>query len=521
MMIRPLRNDSDFIGILDRRLFILGVFFLLLALNPGEEPRGDAAARFSVTKQLLTDGRLHLSSPATEWTLIETPKGWTSYFAIGQTLLFVPFEAAGNVLSRLSPSDIAPHVRTIPMNYLYSPLVGVAYVLALLSLLEAFGLSARVAAVVSLLFTFTTVSAHYVAQSFQEEAIASVFICLSMRAALFWRKSLESRHIFAAGLFFATAVLFRLNAAIVLVSLVFFLVPGLRALGWWSPRASQSVAAFLLGALGPAAVHVLFAYLRFGRLFSTGYDRIGDTVPLVLWLPVQFDVVWSLLFGLGKGLFIFSPLLVIALWGIWIDRARLALYGIACLAALACNVILSASFFAPDGCWAWGPRYQVHLLPLFAYPAWVGIRDLLGRRMGAPIVAIVVGLGLCFQGSALLAPDRLEYNQLPINQWTTTQNTEVGCRVILERQFAMRFGNLVTVLRAAGNGRLPTEIKDPAIPRDFGNLWVYRLVFKYPGWVRVAAIFLWLVIVTAAVTCLYRALSARGLFLSYKQIAKN
>ncbi len=352
--------------------------------------------------------------------------GWTSYFGIGQTLLFIPFEIAGKAFSLLSPTGFASGVRRhFPLIYLYCPLVGVAYFLAMASLLKAFGLSARAAAIASLLFTFCSLSAHYVAQSFQEEGITSVFVCLCLGAALRWRHSGESRHAFQAGLFSASMLLFRSNAFFVFIPLVVLFAQGLRTIGLVSYRARQSVGAALLGALAPAAIYALFAYLRFGNPFSTGYEFI----PLVLWQPLQFEVVVSLLFGLGKGLFIFSPLLAISLWGMWIDRARLALYGIACLAALAGNVILSASFFAPDGCWSWGPRYQVHLLPLFVYPAWVGMRDLLRRRVGVPIVGFALGLGLFFQLCALLAPDRLEYSKLPITQgWWKIQDARVRGR---------------------------------------------------------------------------------------------
>src|SRR5688572_27159363 len=103
------RSRLQLSGIRDRRFFIAGVFLLLLALGSGEEPLGDPGSRLVITKHLLTEGRLHLPSP--QRGLVETAKGWTSYFAIGQILLFVPFEIAGGVLSLLSPNALAPHVR--------------------------------------------------------------------------------------------------------------------------------------------------------------------------------------------------------------------------------------------------------------------------------------------------------------------------------------------------------------------------------------------------------------------------
>jgi hypothetical protein len=288
-------------------------------------------------------------------------------------------------------------------------------------------------------------------------------------------------------------------------------------MGMSSLRARLSLGAALLGTLGPAAVYALFSYLRFGNPLSTGYDHL----PIVLWQPLQLEAVRSLLLGLGKGLFIFSPLLIIALWGMWIERARLALYSIACLAALAGNVILSASFWAPDGCWSWGTRYQVHLLPLFAYPAWVGMRDLLGRRIGAPVVAIALGLGLFFQLCGLLAPFWREYVQVydqlrksvPIadssadSWWAPDDSVELeqSCWLVYERQFAMRLGNIASSIRAVGEGKESTFRMLRTFANLFANFWGLRMALDNSGWARMVVICTWLGIVVGAATCLYGA----------------
>ena len=125
----------------DRRLFIFGIFLLLLALGTVDGPRGDASWRLVITEQMLAFGRLHL--PQWQPGLVQTPSGWTSYFAIGQTLLFIPFKVAGKIMSVLR----LPALPSFPITYLYCPLIGAAYFLALLALLEAFGLSARTAGV--------------------------------------------------------------------------------------------------------------------------------------------------------------------------------------------------------------------------------------------------------------------------------------------------------------------------------------------------------------------------------------
>ena len=487
----------------DRRLFILGVFLLLFALGTVEGPRGDAGWRLVVTGQILDFGRVHLPEQPQQLGLIETPSGWTSFSPIGQTLLFIPFEFAGKVLSVVLGDYRA---RAFPTTYLYCPLVGVGYFLALLGLLEAFGLSARAAGITSLVFTFCSLPAYYVAQSFQEEAIASIFVCLSLRAAQLWRRSPEKRYAFEAGLFGASIFLFRINGIIALIPVAVLFAQGLHAVGVGSSRARQTAAAALLGALGPAAVHAIFAYLRFGNPLSTGYEQIApdafDFIRPNAWLAFQIEAVMSLLFGLGKGLFIYSPLLAIALWGLWIKRARLAPYGIACLLALAGITIFTAKILpnALDGCWSWGARYQVHLLPLFAYPAWEGMCYLFARRMGRVLLATALGFGLFSQLCAMVGSDRVEYLQVLPN----TKLEEV-CQVVRKHQFTMRLANISSVIRLAGED---VKTKDPVLNTEFGTLWGLRLARNLTPWGKAAVVLTWLGMFAAAAACFHRALRA-------------
>ena len=58
----------------------------------------------------------------------------------------------------------------------------------------------------------------------------------------------------------------------------------------------------------------------------------------------------------------------------------------------------------------------MHLLPLFAYPAWEGMRYLFARRMGRVLLATALGFGLFSQLCAMVGSDRVEYLQvLPSN----------------------------------------------------------------------------------------------------------
>ena len=154
-----------------------------------------------------------------------------------------------------------------------------------------------------------------------------------------------------------------------------------------------------------------------------------------------------------------------------------------------------------DGCWSWGARYQVHLLPLFAYPAWEGMRYLFARRVGKVLLATALGFGLFSQLCAMVGSDRVEYLQvLPI------YNLERElCQVVREHQFAMRVSNISSVIRLAGED---VKTKDPVLNAEFGTLWGLRLARNLSPWGKAAVVLTWLGMFAGAAACFHRALRA-------------
>src|SRR5258708_1978977 len=68
---------------------------------------------------------------------------------------------------------------------------------------------------------------------------------------------------------------------------------------------------------------------------------------------------FTLLFGPDKGIFLFSPILLLGLFGIFEIRKKLNMeYGVL-IAILLVNLLIYASFGDPWGGWAYGPRYLI------------------------------------------------------------------------------------------------------------------------------------------------------------------
>lgn len=101
-----------------------------------------------------------------------------------------------------------------------------------------------------------------------------------------------------------------------------------------------------------------FNYLRFGNFSETGYTQ-----------EILFKEPWvgayGLLFSPGRGLFIYSPLLLLLFWGLRPAWRRLPHRYFWLIAALCLSYwLFYGSWFAWGGAWGWGPRFLLPILPL-------------------------------------------------------------------------------------------------------------------------------------------------------------
>jgi hypothetical protein len=122
----------------------------------------------------------------------------------------------------------------------------------------------------------------------------------------------------------------------------------------------------------PAAI-VVAAYdtLRFGAPWRTGYFFATFNHPLVAGL-------YGLLLSPAAGLFIYVPLLPIALVGLVLTMRRLPLLASTALVLLAVRIPVYAVWVGWSAYWVWGPRYLVPAMPVLA----VGLIEVCRRWSG-------------------------------------------------------------------------------------------------------------------------------------------
>jgi hypothetical protein len=142
-----------------------------------------------------------------------------------------------------------------------------------------------------------------------------------------------------------------------------------------------------------------FNYLRFATLLRpSGYTYSSDSTAGALTWGSPGAAFVSLLVSPGKGVIFFSPLLVLALFGIrgLFKRAPVLVSAIIATSLVHFIFISQLAFFGGD--WCWGPRYLLVLMPMWALTLPFAAQYL--RRPRPTIVALAT-LGLVIQLMAI------------------------------------------------------------------------------------------------------------------------
>ena len=140
------------------------------------------------------------------------------------------------------------------------------------------------------------------------------------------------------------------------------------------------------GFAGPFALFLAFEIVRFGRPFSSyGDQRFSHPF---------FDGLWRLTIGPNKGLVLYFPLFLLALFGIAFLSSRTETRGpaLAIGGTLAGFLAVYCGWWAWDGSGGWGPRFLVPLVPLLAAAAARAVTTRLTRIAG--MVLLLLGAGV-------------------------------------------------------------------------------------------------------------------------------
>lgn len=291
-------------------------------------------------------------------------------YGIAQSVLAVPLYLAGKALSAVVGEQFLHTLRLDTIQYYpltlsaYTKRFGVSFynlfvtaltVALVFALTRRIYKSEKVGIICALLYGVGTVALPQ-SKPFYSEGTAALFLLLCFFIQC--RGNLNTWDFLFAGCGMGMAILTRVDSVVAFPALGFFSL--YRAFdGVWHRRAALGKGLIRLLAFAlPVILAVVFIAgynnYRFGSVAATGYEDQDEGIqfgtPILVGLYGQ-------LFSAGKGLFIYSPVLVLLLWAVPRFVRKFPLEGLIILGVSLAYILVMSKWLNWAGGWCWGPRH--------------------------------------------------------------------------------------------------------------------------------------------------------------------
>ena len=394
-------------------LFLLALVAALLAfvVQSGELGTADTMHRLQTTHWLWTSEPQVFPNEYPEFGLHGRGGQIFSWYGIGQSLLMLPADlvatwiASWHIFARYQDD---PAVRSIVVSYTTSILLSVLTALVAFRFLRQlrFQISESIWGVLALLFCTTHL--HYT-QNMQENNYIMLLTLAGFSYQYEWLRSGSNRALLIGSCALGLNLLTRVTTGLDLMAAGIFLLLVLRMEKMSGRGIRQRSLAYCKIAVPVYAVFGLverwYSSYRFGSWTQTYIpifareSRLQDpTLPENFpWSTPLHEGVLGALFKPEKSIFLFDPLLVLALIMLvllWKRlRPEIRAYAVTSLLLLTAYMFFYARYTYWAGDFAWGDRYvstSVEMVALLSVPLLLSYRASFGRWMWRGGVALIV-----------------------------------------------------------------------------------------------------------------------------------
>jgi hypothetical protein len=499
-------------------LLCLVAGLLAFVVQSGELGTADTMHRLQTTHWLWTSQPQVFPNEYPEFGLHGRGGQLYSWYGIGQSLVMLPADWVGTWIAGwkvFSGYGDDPAVRSIVVSYSTSILVNVLTALIGFHLLRQLRFSVRESVLGVLALVFCTTHLHYT-QNMMENNYIMLLTLAGFSFQYEWLRTGNQRALFVGSAALGLNLLTRLTTGLDLMAAGAFILLvlwfeqvrgrhlGQRLLAYC--RVAVPVYAFFL------LVDRLYQFYRFGSFTNTYVSlfakeqRLQDsTLPANFpWSTPFLEGLLGPLFKPEKSIFLFDPLLVLAIFLLVVLWARLSpavrAYGVTSLLLLLGYISFYARYTYWAGDFAWGDRYvstSVELAALLAVPLLLRYRADLSARIWRGGIALIAA-SLIIQLASLVFWLPLEIYQME----TLGHPTFV---------IALRFKNIAAFalgkMQAWGlNNESMTQD-----PWDFVHIttwnflpFLLRRVGAAPKWMVDAAFAVWAAGIAALIWTLFR-----------------
>jgi uncharacterized membrane protein (DUF2068 family) len=510
-------------------LFLLCLTAGLLAfvVQSGELGTSDTTHRLQTTHWLWTAEPQVFPTEYPEFGLHGRGGRLYSWYGIGQSLLMLPTDLLGTWMAHwsvFSGYGDDPAVRSIAVSYSTNILVNILTALVAFRLLGQLRFSAKESLAGVLALMFCTTHLHYT-QNMMENNYIMLLTLAGFSFQYEWRRTDSWRALFAGSCALGLNLLTRLTTGLDLIAAGIFVLLVL----WFEGLRGQGLRRRLIAYCKVAAPVYLFflildrayQFYRYASLTNTYVSiagreqrQIDPTLPVNFPWSTPFHVgVFGALFQPEKSIFLFDPLLVLAIFLLALLWKRLTpevrAYGASSILLLLAYISFYARYTYWAGDFAWGDRYvstTVELVALVAVPLLMRYRASFNReRLGRTIWCagwVLIAVSLMIQLASLAFWLPLEIYQME----TLGHPTFV---------IALRFKNIVAFALGKMDAWSLNNESMTQDPWDYVHIttwnflpFLLRRVGAAPGWVVSSALAIWLAAIAALGSVLLRLRSS-------------
>jgi hypothetical protein len=404
-----------------RLLLALAAGLIAFVVQSGELGTSDTQHRLNATHALWTSSPPVFPDEYPEFGVHGRHGELETWYGIGQSLLMLPQDVAGTFIERLpifAGYQDDPSVRNIFVSYATNMLLAILTALVSFRFLRqlGFGVGHAVAGVLALLLCTTHL--HYT-QNMMENNYIFLLTLTGFSWQYEWLQTGSRRALLWGSAAFGLNLLTRLTTGMDLVAggifvLLVLWLEKFRGRELWS-RGRTYLATALPVYILFGLIDRAYQFYRFGSFFNTYVSIVANEArrrdPL---LPANYPFTtpfhagfFGALFAPEKSIFLFDPLLVLAILVALIGWKRFSpavrAYLVASALMLLAYISFYSRYFAWSGDFAWGDRYvstSVELAALLAVPLLLRYRREFGKIVWN-IGIVLVGIGAIIQAASL------------------------------------------------------------------------------------------------------------------------
>ena len=308
---------------------------------------------------------------------------------IGLPIVEMPFVAVALGLSRIRPLQ-EPQAIAVVLS-LMNPLLMACTVVVVLRLCQSIDCPTAAARSIAAMFSLGTLAWVYAGvdgtEPLQALCLAIALLCLIRDNA-----RVSARGLAISSIALTFAVITKPANAVLVPAFAGYVGLTLRGHHLTLLKALRRLSYFI----APLAAGVVFLLwlnsIRFGSVFETGYEHNAFRNPFG-------RGIYGLTLSFNKGIVFYSPLVLLAPFGVWMMRTGHRREAALTVVASLSYVLLLAKYDMWGAGWAFGPRYLVPLLPLLMLP--VARTFTAGRRWRCAALILFAG-GLVVNGVGVL-----------------------------------------------------------------------------------------------------------------------